>query len=253
MTDSVKIQSKQRLRKDGSAPVYRQLAERLMGGDFTEGERLPSEHDLADRFDVSRVTVRKALGHLQARGLIYSEHGRGSYVRPNNINGMSGFGSFTKEVLELGATPASKMLKQDRIDYLPDYIASLVPAAIAPEGPFHRVLRLRFFDQTPCLLERTYLPESVAPGFEQFELANDTSLYGVMERFWGVRPCWADATFFAKAADPLEAECFELEAGHPVMSVLRVTSAENGEVLEIVDATYVNMPIPLAIKRHRFR
>lgn len=61
--------------------VYEQLLERIRGGEFLPDGRLPSEHDLAAQFDVSRPIVRDALGRLRAEGLVFSRQGAGSFVR----------------------------------------------------------------------------------------------------------------------------------------------------------------------------
>ncbi|MFI6960469.1 GntR family transcriptional regulator [Streptomyces sp. NPDC050255] len=66
-------------------PVYVQLAdqvaERITNGTYGPGEMLPSETALIAEFQVSRPTVRAAIGHLRAMGLVESRHGKGSFVR----------------------------------------------------------------------------------------------------------------------------------------------------------------------------
>ncbi|RWI87939.1 FadR/GntR family transcriptional regulator [Mesorhizobium sp.] len=61
--------------------VYGQLFEQISSGDFKEGQRLPTEGELARAFDASRPTVREALKRLQLDGLIVSRQGSGSYVK----------------------------------------------------------------------------------------------------------------------------------------------------------------------------
>ena len=66
-------------------PAYRQIADVLRGqisaGEVTPGEKLPSERELCETYDVDRGVVRRALALLQAWGLIVTEHGRGAFVR----------------------------------------------------------------------------------------------------------------------------------------------------------------------------
>jgi GntR family transcriptional regulator len=56
------------------------LAARLTGGEFSAGDRFPTEHELAEDMGVSRATVRSAVGSLARRGLLVSQQGRGSFV-----------------------------------------------------------------------------------------------------------------------------------------------------------------------------
>src|SRR5436853_7555338 len=66
-------------------PAYRQIAdvlrEQISAGEVTPGEKLPSERELCETYDVDRGAVRRALALLQAWGLIVTEHGRGAFVR----------------------------------------------------------------------------------------------------------------------------------------------------------------------------
>jgi len=61
--------------------VYEQILEQIVGGQYREGARLPSEAQLATAFSVSRPIVRDALARLNADGVILSRHGSGSYVQ----------------------------------------------------------------------------------------------------------------------------------------------------------------------------
>ena len=55
--------------------------------------RLPSEHDLAGEFQVSRATARQALLHLLSKGLIYNERGRSTCARSTHVRDMTGLNS----------------------------------------------------------------------------------------------------------------------------------------------------------------
>jgi len=58
--------------------VYEQILEQIVGGQYREGARLPSEAQLATAFSVSRPSVRDALARRSADGVILSRHGSGS-------------------------------------------------------------------------------------------------------------------------------------------------------------------------------
>jgi GntR family transcriptional repressor for pyruvate dehydrogenase complex len=60
--------------------VYHQLASQIAGDQYGPSGKLPSEHELARTFDVSRPVVRDALRRLRAEGIIYSRQGAGSFV-----------------------------------------------------------------------------------------------------------------------------------------------------------------------------
>jgi len=68
----------------GSKKLYQQLArsiaDGIKGGVYPRGRRLPSERDLAEKFGVSRPTVREAMIALEIQGFVESRHGSGVYV-----------------------------------------------------------------------------------------------------------------------------------------------------------------------------
>ncbi|QGZ56656.1 FadR/GntR family transcriptional regulator [Paraburkholderia acidiphila] len=62
------------------ARIYSDILNRIIEGEYKEGERLPTEHMLAERFATSRPTVREALAQLRADGIIATRHGSGTTV-----------------------------------------------------------------------------------------------------------------------------------------------------------------------------
>ena len=65
--------------------VFEQLKRMLIEGEWEPGSKIPSENELADLFNVSRITVRQALQKLNALGLIETKLGEGSFVKSVDI------------------------------------------------------------------------------------------------------------------------------------------------------------------------
>jgi DNA-binding FadR family transcriptional regulator len=61
--------------------LYGQILEQIIAGGLKEGDKLPSEHQICQSFQVSRPTVREALMRLHADGLVVTRHGSGTYVQ----------------------------------------------------------------------------------------------------------------------------------------------------------------------------
>jgi GntR family transcriptional repressor for pyruvate dehydrogenase complex len=72
--------------------VFDRLQRAIKSGAYRPDERLPTEHDLAAEFEVSRPIVREALKRLRDQGLIYSRRGAGSFVRVIGLKQPLGFG-----------------------------------------------------------------------------------------------------------------------------------------------------------------
>lgn len=81
------IQKRERL----ADQLYGQILERIVSGDLQEGDKLPSENEIARSFGVSRPVIREALTRLQADGLVYSRQGAGSFVKSRPPEGLIKF------------------------------------------------------------------------------------------------------------------------------------------------------------------
>ena len=80
-------------RKSLGEAVFDRMFKAIKSGAYAPDERLPTEHDLAAEFQVSRPVVREALKKLRDQGLIYSRQGAGSFVRQMGIRQPLGFGA----------------------------------------------------------------------------------------------------------------------------------------------------------------
>src|SRR6218665_362590 len=72
--------------------VFERMLRAIKSGAYKPDERLPTEHDLATEFEVSRPIIREALKRLRDQGLIYSRRGAGSFVRALGLREPLGFG-----------------------------------------------------------------------------------------------------------------------------------------------------------------
>jgi len=79
-------------RKSLGDVVFERILRSIKSGAFAPDERLPTEHDLAAEFEVSRPIIREALRRLREQGLIYSRRGAGSFVRSVGLKQPLGFG-----------------------------------------------------------------------------------------------------------------------------------------------------------------
>ncbi len=65
--------------------VFDQMQELLIRGEWKPGDRLPSENELAEMFNVSRITIRQALQKLSVLGLVETRFGEGSFVKKFDV------------------------------------------------------------------------------------------------------------------------------------------------------------------------
>lgn len=129
-------------------------------------EKLPSENELASRFQVPRITIRKAYERLQELGYIYSKQGRGSFVkdRRNQIPlVLSGNVSFSKKMQEQGYQFESINTFCEEVSYNEQIFQFL---GVKETDRVFKVGRLRLIDHKPIALHTSYVAQSV---FEHIE------------------------------------------------------------------------------------
>lgn len=105
-----------KINKKSVIPIYYQLAKllekKIYTGELNPGEKLPPENKIADYFNISRMTVRKALSELIEAGMISSEKGRGTFVtEPKLDNLVFELDNFKEEIEKRGMKPKIKLLK----------------------------------------------------------------------------------------------------------------------------------------------
>ncbi len=138
--------------------VHDELLSRLQVGHYSIGTRLPTEDLLSRTFDVSRVTIRKALDMLVRAGYLTARQGSGYVVATSSPPSSTCMASFTDQVLMGGHMPGARMLRvQNPATDLPDAVADLF------DEPLVLVERLRTIDGTPKMLTQTWIPERLLP------------------------------------------------------------------------------------------
>ena len=147
-------------------PLYFQLKEilkeKIKGGDWKEGDKVPSERELTEMFDVSRATAKKSLDELMIEGLIYRRRGLGTFVSKSKVEqNLIGELSFNQQVIEQGLLPSSKLvyaaLEQDMPQRLLDVFQ------LNGTYKIYKVMRVRLVNSVPLILESLFIPHQYAP------------------------------------------------------------------------------------------
>jgi GntR family transcriptional regulator len=225
------------LSRTAPLPLYHQLKTVLLGeiegGRWQPDERLPSEHALADRFHVSKSTVRQALRDLAGEGYIRREQGRGTFVERRRLQeGPRELTSFTDEMRRHGLVPTSKMLAHGTTT-APAAVAAAL--ALSPRASVFRLRRLRLADGEPMGVQTAYLPLDLVPDIARAPLKT-ASLYDLLAFRYGLRPATARETFCVASARREDAALLKVPARSPVMMAERIAFLADGRPLEYVQS-----------------
>lgn len=145
--------------------IARQVEADIAERRLSAGDKLPTEQQLCDQFRTNRHTVRRALAHLQARGLVESTQGRGSYVRKPSIMYQIGRRTRFSDLLEQqAANPSTRTLTLEIRPATPSVAAAL---SIKAGTPVIYVERMGFANDQPMSIANHWFSSARLPGFRQ--------------------------------------------------------------------------------------
>ena len=207
------------------SPLYRQIKalilQALETGEWRPEQVIPSEQELATRFNVSQGTVRKAIDEMAADNLLVRKQGKGTYVASHNDP--RALFRFLRLVPVDGDLSSPQSIPLDCWRAKAGQEASRM-LAIEPGAPIIIVRRLLKFANKPVVIDEIYLPGEVFQGLTAETLQGwSGSLYSLFESRFGIRMIRAQERIRAVAADRGASEALKVPEGTPLLSVERVT------------------------------
>ncbi|MCX4094218.1 GntR family transcriptional regulator [Nocardia sp. alder85J] len=201
-------------------------------GELAEGDPVPSERDLAARFEVARETVRQALRDLLVEGRIRRQ-GRGTVVsRPKMVQPLS-LRSYTEAALSHGRLPGRLLVSWDDVPADADTATGL---GLAPGTPVMQLERVLLADGEKIGLESTFLRLDRFAGLRT-DYDPTTSLYAAIHAA-GVTFGKATERLETVLASPREAALLECTTALPMLLLHRHTTDSAGAPLERVRSLY---------------
>ena len=193
--------------------VEHYLRDRIRSGELKPGDSIPPEIQLAQKFRISRMTVRQALAGLVYDGLIVRHRRRGSFVAEPRLQHTSIFPSFEEEMRARGAMASIKFL-----DMRTEQAGGQAAESLAvPEGtPLTVLERLRLVDGQVVGYEIRYLPERIARALTEDEIHNQP-LVPAVRRILGRLHTELALNVTATAARSREARHLGIKAGDSVL------------------------------------
>lgn len=241
-----------RLAFDSDIPLYSQLVSivkrNISAGTLAPGELLPSESELCRTFDISRSTVRQAIGALESDGLVVRKQGRGTFVaEPKMRRKTETVYSFTSEISSMGMTPSSKIIDYEVIDATPDIVKVLELSSA--DAKVYRFTRIRYVDDEPLILETSFYPQYIYPKLTR-ELLKTHSFYSLLFEV-GIVPASAVDSYEAVMLNRAEAEMLGCKAGSCAFSVQRSTRTQAGLIYEFTQSIIRADRVKLDVYLHK--
>lgn len=211
------------LDRTSTTPIWLQISAQIeqciRQGEWAEGTRLPGEYQLCSEFEASRTSVRAAIDHLRAAGLVASRRGSGTYVSelaecpswvlPTTASVLGGMNL-------QGKSPLESVILRGRVEPLPDWAVGLLDGGVGDEG--FALERLRFLRHQPAVLVTDYLPRWFIGLLADLRDPR-ASLFSTLGSVAGVEITHVRRTIEASLTDHHTSTLLELDEGQPIAIV----------------------------------
>ena len=235
-------------RVPGSPSLYRRVAEdikaAIAAGGYAAGTRLPSEHELAERYSVSRGTIRQAFAALRADGVIASRRGaRRVVVGGRRVQSFGELLSFSRWARAMGEVPGGRVIAMQRRPAKP---AEAERLAVPSGAQIYHLTRVRLLSGHPVMIERGAYPDRVGVLVAGMDLMQES----ITERLEELGVVFADAEHVIDAV-PATAEDGRLLGVRPRVPMLRerrLTTDLAGVPVEWSDDRYLGGAVAFSVR-----
>lgn len=216
------------LDRNSSAPLYEQLKndiqKKIISGDLKPEDQIPSERELVEKYNVSRITVRQAINLAEREGLVRRVHGVGTFVaQPKIQQELSSLNNFQSTLMQQGLIASTKLHNSQTVasDF---HLSRLLNIPV-----MERVINLELIgcgDNSPIVYYNSYFSFSVGEKMKKaaedaLDLGQPFSTLDLykMDQTLEYSPTHVEQTFEAQAADSLLADILEVKEGFPLFRV----------------------------------
>ena len=212
------------------APLYHQvfvlLRDELVGGNADPERALPSEPALAERYSVSRITIRKTLEQLEAEGLVRRVRGLGTFpTRRSELEVPANISGFLENLISFERSTTAETLGWEYVEPQSQMIKEALGELLCL-----RIVRLRSHGGRPISFTTIHVPERLA-GLLDREVAGQTPIVHLLDAA-GIAAQRSEQAITAVAAMPEVAAHLGVPEGSPLICMCRLMlDAERAPVL----------------------
>lgn len=216
-----------------SEPLFTQVEHALNSaigeGILEPGERLPSEPELSEYFEVSRITIRRAVSELCEQGALIKRQGKGTFVRERKMSRkIEHVASFTESCLASGMCPSAVVKRREVLKSPPVDLSTR--SEITKESVLY-IQRMHFADGIPIMIENNYYPYSRF----QFLMSEplESSLFASLREHNVIVSGSENSYIDAIAANRDQAEQLSVLTGDPLFVLYLEMLDQNGDLIYV--------------------
>lgn len=213
------------MKENKNSIITNHIKELINNGIYKEGQLIESEIKLSEKFNVSRMTIRKALNELINEGLLYKEKNIGSFVSPQMKYSEFRLGvGFTEEVLKRGMIPSTKEATLELVEANQELSKNM---KIPLNEKLWKVTRVRCADKNRIVYAEEYFLYLLCPELN-IDIVNN-SIYDYLEKN-GTKFYSSDQKIEAISCPKHVAKKLEITEGSPVILMTLIVYSKNGTI-----------------------
>lgn len=210
-----------------SEAKYSQVGNSIIGkiedGTYKTGSSIPSERELIEKFNVSRITIRKAIDELVSKGFLTKIQGKGTYVKSGiHRQNLFSLTSCKNDIIQQGMTPSTIVIKAE-VEVANEEIQDALE--LENGDKVFTLERVYYADDIPVNYTITHLPLKKFPGIDKIDFKN-SSLYEILENKYGTKLIEATRTVEAILPEKKIAKMLDLNSTSPVLLFKATTIGE---------------------------
>jgi GntR family transcriptional regulator len=232
----------------GAHALYQKVAEdikaAIASGEYPAAAKLPSENELAQRYGVSRGTIRQAFAALRADGVIASRRGARRVVFGGpRVQSFGELLSFSRWARAAGEVPGGRVVSLER---RPATALEASRLALPQDASVYALVRVRLLSGRPVMVERAAYPDKVGVLVAGLDLARDS----ITERLEELGIVFTDAEHVidAVSATAEEARWLGVRAGAALLRERRFTTDRAGRPVEWSDDRYLGRETAFSVR-----
>ncbi|WP_342540709.1 GntR family transcriptional regulator [Heyndrickxia sp. FSL K6-6286] len=220
-----------KVNKNLPTPLYHQvkdyLEEKILLGEWDPGYQLPTEKELSAQFQVSTITVKRAIHDLVNKGILFRQRGKGTFVSRKEDKDIYQLVSLRNEAGEDKHHPHKSLsFKEEEAGVK---IGKMLN--IDAKDKVYKIHRLKIEEDTPVGIEYTYIPSSLFPGLTE-KMIEDNLFYNVFTNKYGMNLEKAKIFFSTIIADEYESALLNISKGEQLFVLERFTHTEDQKIIE---------------------
>lgn len=205
-----------------------ELKNRILSEELKYGDRVPSEAEICELYDVSRISAKRALNDLEREGYVTRKVGKGTFVSFKPVvHEIGGFYSLADEISRQGDVLNSELVLFEKLRladcYQFDALGLRKFLLLGEEDEVYHIVCKRFRNSDLIALDNTYIPLRFCPVVRGDEIVGDRAIYEILENRYGRGQISATERYYARSVNDSEAKYLDVSEGSPAMKVMRLT------------------------------